>query len=206
MATVDVLIPVYNTPPQYFDECIQSILVQTLQDFRIVIYDDGSDIPAKVPDDPRIVLVRNATNNGVAYARNRLFDLVKSPYACFQDADDISLPTRLEVQLASLAQVDMTRCFYALISANGERLPAERKHPAFASSFFVKDITRFRFVQHPKTLGEARLWFRQLDRAGIRRTVVRQTLYLYRMHEGNESWRKLSEHPSVRAGKSELTG
>lgn len=42
MATISVIIPVYNTAP-YLRECVDSVISQTFADTQIILVDDGSD-------------------------------------------------------------------------------------------------------------------------------------------------------------------
>lgn len=100
---ISVLMPVYNTKEEFLKESIQSILKQTYSDFELIILDDGSknDIEPVIKsfNDDRIKFYRNEKNLGVSKTRNKLLDLAKGKYAAFQDADDISLPERLQKQI-----------------------------------------------------------------------------------------------------------
>lgn len=40
--TITIIVPFYNTPKEYLDKCMSSILRQTRQNFEIIIVDDGS--------------------------------------------------------------------------------------------------------------------------------------------------------------------
>ena len=96
--------PVYNAEA-YLREAIESLLYQTFQDFELLIINDGSTdrseaIIAGVVD-PRIRLV-SQTNQGLAAALNRGIQLAQGRYLARQDADDLSLPARLERQVAFL--------------------------------------------------------------------------------------------------------
>ena len=126
MTKVSVLIPVYNTDENSLKESIKSILEQTFKDFELIILDDGSnkDIEAVIKsfDDERISFHKNEKNLGVAKTRNKLRDLAKGEYIAYQDADDISLPERLEKQVKFL---DKNPDISAL-SAWVERFPAKR--------------------------------------------------------------------------------
>ena len=69
-----VLIPVYNTE-KYLEECLQSILNQTYQDFEIIIVDDGSsDSSGAICDNfqkayPEKIIVIHKENQGLISAR-----------------------------------------------------------------------------------------------------------------------------------------
>jgi len=98
---VSVLMPVYNGA-SYLIEAIDSILNQTFTNFEFIIIDDGStDNSVEIVrnySDTRINLYVNETNKGIVYTLNRGIDLSKAPLIARMDADDVSLPDRLEKQ------------------------------------------------------------------------------------------------------------
>src|SRR4051812_33220552 len=88
---VSVIIPCYNHGA-YIDEAIQSVLAQTLQDFEILVLDDGSTDPDTIAlfasrTWPRTRLFRTE-NGGLAKARNFLLARCSGKYLCALDADD----------------------------------------------------------------------------------------------------------------------
>lgn len=94
---VSVVIPVFNRA-HLIGETIQSVLLQTEQDFEIVVVDDGSqDDPEAVIQaigDPRIVFLKR-TNGGGGAARNTGIDAAKGRFIAFLDSDDKFLPHHL---------------------------------------------------------------------------------------------------------------
>jgi glycosyltransferase involved in cell wall biosynthesis len=101
---VSVLIPVYNTE-RHIGESIESIICQSYQNFELIICDDCStDKSFEIASqyalrDARIKVFRNEKNLGIASNRNRLVALAQGEYIVWQDADDVSLPNRIESQL-----------------------------------------------------------------------------------------------------------
>lgn len=99
---VTVLMPVYNAAP-FMAEAMRSILSQTFRDFEFLIIDDGStdDSVAIIEacKDSRIRLVGNGRNLGLVASLNRGLELARGEYIARMDADDISLPERLERQV-----------------------------------------------------------------------------------------------------------
>lgn len=85
-----IVIPLYNKEP-FIEKTIQSVLNQTIQDFEIIIINDGSTdaSQAKVDDikDDRIVIY-TTKNKGVSHARNYGIHKAKGKYIAFLDADD----------------------------------------------------------------------------------------------------------------------
>lgn len=107
MPRVSILMPVYNTRPEYLREAIDSLLAQTFTDFEFLILNDASTDPqveevVKSYTDPRIVYAVNERNLGISGARNRLLDMAQGEYLAVMDHDDISLPERLEKEVAFL--------------------------------------------------------------------------------------------------------
>ena len=100
-----VVMPTYNDS-RHLAAAIESILDQTFRDFEFIIIDDCST--DKTPEileqyrcqDTRIRIVRNAENLGVARSLNKAIALTQSPFIARMDGDDLSLPTRLEKQIA----------------------------------------------------------------------------------------------------------
>ena len=100
-----VLMSVYNGE-KYLREAVDSILSQTFRDFEFLIINDGSsDGTAQILesyDDPRMRIVYNEENIGLTRSLNKGLKLARGEYIARMDADDISLPERLEKQVEFL--------------------------------------------------------------------------------------------------------
>lgn len=102
---VTVLIAVKDGLP-WIREAIGSVLAQTFEDFELLVVDDasGDGTPAVVEGlgDRRIRLLRNERNLGQVPSLNRGLREARGEYVARLDADDSSLPARLERQVALL--------------------------------------------------------------------------------------------------------
>lgn len=123
--TVSVVIPAYNAE-DYIGEAVSSVLAQTLEDFELLVIDDGStDATAEVVSgfsDDRVRLVRGE-NEGASRARNRGIALSRAPWIAMLDSDDYWGPSRLEflVDAAQSQRVDMIADNLVLINEAGVR-------------------------------------------------------------------------------------
>jgi glycosyltransferase involved in cell wall biosynthesis len=104
MRLVSVIIPTYNQS-NLLSEAIESVLQQSLQDFEIVISDDGStDDTAKVVrciKDNRIKYFYKQ-NRGLASARNAGIVNAGGKYIAFLDSDDLYTKKYLEIMTGRL--------------------------------------------------------------------------------------------------------
>ena len=105
MPKVSLILAVRNGMP-YLPEAIKSLLAQTFSDFELILIDDASTDGSldylQSLSDPRIRLQRNQRQKGLAASLNIGLDLAQGEYIARMDADDISLPRRLERQVAYL--------------------------------------------------------------------------------------------------------
>ena len=99
---ISVVMPVFDTPVSFLKEAVDSILTQSFKEFEFVIIDDGSPDSCREYleslNDPRIYTIHNKTNQGVTKSLNIGLRAAKGKYIARMDADDISLPYRLEEQ------------------------------------------------------------------------------------------------------------
>ena len=103
MPTVSVITTVYNGE-DYFDRAIPGILSQTYSDFEFIIVNDGSSdstgekLNSVQKKDSRIRLF-NPGRLGFARALNYALKRAKGKYIIRQDFDDVSYPSRIEMQV-----------------------------------------------------------------------------------------------------------
>lgn len=104
---ISVIIPAYQAAP-YISEALESVFCQTLQDFEVVVINDGS------PDTPQLETALGAyrdrirylkeSNRGVSAARNLGIQHSCGELLAFLDSDDIWMPEYLEAQVQFLDQ------------------------------------------------------------------------------------------------------
>jgi glycosyltransferase involved in cell wall biosynthesis len=134
---VSVLIGCWNNADT-LRAAIDSILDQTLSDLELIVVDDGSTdrtrelVIASQADDRRIAYLP-LTHMGISRSLNEGIRKASAPYVAFQDADDWSLPERLERQLEVLdgrPEVMVVGCRMAEVDGSGSALAPRTKFAA----------------------------------------------------------------------------
>lgn len=104
MKFVSVIMSVYGEEETWLRKAIESILSQTHTKFEFIIISDNPknyrlwEILEKYERlDNRIILLKNEQNIGLAASLNKGLDISKGDYIVRMDADDISVPKRIEV-------------------------------------------------------------------------------------------------------------
>lgn len=106
---VSVLMTVFNAE-DYLVSSIESICEQTLRDLEFIIVDDASTdhsleiAEAYAARDHRIRVISNSVNKGQTHCLNQGLHEARGRWIARQDADDLSLPQRLEKQIAIVTQ------------------------------------------------------------------------------------------------------
>jgi glycosyltransferase involved in cell wall biosynthesis len=101
-----VLLPVWNGET-FLTQAVESILRQTFSSFELIVIDDGStDRSAAIADefaseDSRVRVLRRP-HEGLAATLNAGIAAARSEYVARMDADDVSVPDRLQKQVAFL--------------------------------------------------------------------------------------------------------
>lgn len=105
MPKVTIVMPVYNSQ-RFLEKAVESVLNQTYMDFELLIIDnastDNSLEIAKNFSDNRIKILKNDSNMGVAYTRNRGIREAKGEYIALMDSDDITTSFRIEKEVEFL--------------------------------------------------------------------------------------------------------
>jgi GT2 family glycosyltransferase len=95
MPAVDVVVLTWNDG-DLVGEAVRSALGSHGVDVRVTVVDNGSDLPPDLPSDPRIRMLTNRTNIGVARGRNQGAAAGNSPFVCFLDSDARLHPVALQ--------------------------------------------------------------------------------------------------------------
>lgn len=105
MPLVSVVIPIYNIEA-HLEQCLDSLLWQTLTDFEIICVDDGStdgsvEMLARYAHQDSRILVVTQENGGPGAARNTGLAHASGEYVIFLDSDDWFEPKMLELLTGS---------------------------------------------------------------------------------------------------------
>ena len=134
MSKVSVIVPVYNAST-YLEQCLDSLVRQTLSDIEVIIINDGStdtsrDIVMRyIKQYPHIYYVER-DNKGISYTRNQGMKLARGKYIMFLDSDDYLHEQACEkmYQAIEATSSDVVVCDYEEFSNSTKK---EWKIPTF---------------------------------------------------------------------------
>lgn len=107
---VSIIMPIYNAQ-EYMKEAVESLLSQTYKNIEIILVDDQStdtswsiaqSFTKKYPKTVKAIQTSHKTNAAGNGAMNYGYTFAKGAYIARMDADDISLPKRIEKQVQYL--------------------------------------------------------------------------------------------------------
>lgn len=133
---VTIIMPVYN-PGKYLRPCLDSLLAQSMKDFRIIAIDDGSTdnswdvLQEYAAQDARVLPQQNPYNIGAARTRNIGIQLAQGEYVVILDADDYFEPDYLECLWTACKEnnLDIAICdFYWRDELTGEEIKIKPPH------------------------------------------------------------------------------
>jgi len=135
-ALVSIIIPCYNAS-SYIKETINSVLIQTFQNFEIIVINDGSKDQGseiiKTIKDNRIRLVEQK-NQGVSSSRNNGIILANGEFIVFLDADDLLHPSFLEKRIFTLSKSSAIACASNVVLVDGKENKIEEDKKHFAAN------------------------------------------------------------------------
>lgn len=93
MADVSIIVPIYNDE-KYLEDCLNSLINQTLKSIEIICVDDGStdsslEILKRYEKIDSRIIVLQQSNQGAGVARNNGLKIAKGEYLLFLDSDDV---------------------------------------------------------------------------------------------------------------------
>ena len=196
---LSIIVPVYNVE-KYLEECVDSLLNQTLQDLEIFLVDDGStDRSGEIADRyareyPDKVHTLHLNNGGQGRARNAALPMASGDYVGFVDSDDWIERDMYEKMLdrAEKTGADVVVCDFLEHYADGreQTLPAcFQDHPLSAAGSSCNKIFRRSLIgdlRFPEGLWYEDFYFSAVMLLRSKRTeFIPEPLYVYR--RGQES-------------------
>ena len=103
MVKISILVPLYNTPLNFLDEMIGSVINQTYQNWELCLADGSDDAHDNVgarcqeyrEKDKRIVYKKLAANGGISANTNECYTMASGEYIGLFDHDDVLHPSAL---------------------------------------------------------------------------------------------------------------
>ena len=209
---VSVLLAAHDAE-ETIDLAVRSVLDQTLRELELIVVDDcsedGTAAVLAAIDDPRLVVIRNDENRGLAESLDTALERARGRYIARLDADDVALRERLQRQVAALAaRPGLALVGSAVLEIDDRGVPgarhaaprgraAVRWHALFGAPFFHptvlvdRDVLVRHDLRYDTSFEESEdydLWTRLLRVADG--DNLGEALTLRRVHRGQASKRR----------------
>lgn len=206
-----IIIPAYNCG-HFLEESVQSALSQSYKDLEIIIIDDcstdatWSEMQRLQHSNSNLSIYQNPSNLGVAYTRNRAFQLAKGKYIALLDSDDLWKPLKLFQQIHQLESTNADICCssYEMIDENGNPLHQVYSVPhdlsfrqmlkqnfiGCSTTVFRREVIE-RIQMRSEFSHEDYVFWLEAMQVGFKITAIDEVLVQYRIQRASRSANKL---------------
>lgn len=160
---ISVVVPVHDTPPEWLEACIQSVVRQVYENWELCICDDASSRPETLAvlerwrgADPRIRIVRSDQNLHISRASNLAAEQATGRYLAFLDHDDALHPRALyEVAKADIAHQDID-----LLYTDEDKIDLAGKHrdAYFKPDWSPEHLESVMYILHLLVIRKGLFW------------------------------------------------
>jgi succinoglycan biosynthesis protein ExoO len=180
MDTVSAIIPAFNAAST-IREAIDSVLSQSHGALEVVVCDDASTdgtarIVSSIGDD-RVLLIRNATNRGSGFSRDRAIAAASGQWVAMLDADDAWLPRRLSRMLDAAKTAPESMIFDDIMECDSRPSLTPRRRlrgpEAFGASGEPIDVAGDQWASSKRLLIKPMIRTDTLRRLGLKHTTRR---------------------------------
>lgn len=199
-----ILIAQYNNG-KYFEDCYQSIMAQTYQNWEVIIVDDGStddsvlQMKEIIGNDVRFKIEVNSENKGCGFTKRRCAELATGEICAFLDPDDAITGDALSVMVEEHAKHPEGSVIYSTtficdeflnVKSDGKSKQVENDNPYF----FNFDGFVFHFLSYKKKFYDQTVGINSYLQRAVDQDLVfllyevgpcfyiNKTLYKYRIH------------------------
>ncbi len=207
--TISILTPLYNTPPQFLQQFLDSVQAQTAPNWQLVLVDAsdgahpdvGETVRARAAQDKRIVYAK-IENKGIAANTNEAAKLAAGEYLALADHDDMLAPHAVYCMSKALAESGAAFAYSdeALFEKTPEHPRVGHFKPDYAPEYlmavnYICHLAVFKRALYEQLGGERPecdgsqdhdLFLRLIEQTGGAAHLP-QVLYYWRVHAGSTS-------------------
>ena len=180
-----IILPVHNSKP-YLHNCLESLLNQQIEDFELIIINDGSSdgsegiIRSYADQDSRIRYIYQV-QQGVSQARNKGIELARGDYLGFVDSDDWVEPNMFSCMIDSLLR---TNAGFAICEYIHEPKGTYKNFSQWDFPVYINDFTSIHFKRILHSSFSNMVW----NKLFIRKNIIQNNIsFPSDMHYGEDT-------------------
>lgn len=195
---ISVIIPVFNGE-KYLASAIESVFSQTYHPLELIVVDDGStDGSGAIAKQHKDIRYMYQSHQGVSIARNTGLAAAHGAFIAFLDADDIWLPSKLQIQIEYLRE--NPDVMYVITKINNFVEPGTNIQPQILQSIIQNEQIQLSSIVARKAVfdriggfnpcyqvTEDFEWITRTKDAGISMVILPEVLSHRRIHSSNIS-------------------
>lgn len=208
MPKVSVIVPVYNVD-KYVAKCLDSLVNQTIDDYELIIINDGSTdkseeiVQEYINKYPKLIKYIKQTNQGLSDSRNNGLKLATADYVMFVDSDDYVCNNILEKMYNKIVEekCDCVICGNNVVKEDYTVISSTYPNNYSKMDFITKmllgnlcawnKIIRKEVLEDSDFLFRSRVWYEDIDFSfklfikSKKMCFLEENLYNYLLRDGS---------------------